>query len=532
MVDFKFQLNRQGVRGQRGEKGDTGFSPVISEKTNTDTEYVLHIQNETDETSFDTPNLKEGLIPEDLGGTVVRYNRETGKQYYGEIDNATEEVAGVVKLEPELTTLNPRSETSVLTAQAAADHYASLAGDNSFTGENGFVKGISVKSIIGNDPDGLTIVQNNESKISLTDYAVSIGRNTLPLILNGTTVTKNGNEVLSVADVDGTTIKIQDGKLHVIGGGGGSGDVTAAGDNTFTGNNVFNGQVVFESGVCNANKAEYLTEEDVDNQTIQVVDGKLHANLDELGNEVNDLSGRVTATEADILTLKTSVSMKQTKLTAGNNITLTDLSDGTVCIDSTGGGGTGDIPIATTTTAGKVKPDGKRITVADDGTIDTPNAVQFNEYNYIPYDRSAMSLTVSGTQYRRDVNFSIIADGYGTLRGGQITLTSMDTNLPNRNGVWIRSDILSGNDTDGYTIGDHALYLSYYSGYNLYSTHAAIGGGTNGRLKIFSDPETYPVMGLEFTENNLAYRKSDGTKIDLLAGGTPTVIDGGDSTTT
>lgn len=54
---------------------------------------------------------------------------------------------------------------------------------------------------------------------------------------------------------------------------------------------------------------------EVDGQTIQIVDGKLHANLDELGNEVNDLSGRVTSAEADILT-------KQDKLTAGDNITI------------------------------------------------------------------------------------------------------------------------------------------------------------------------------------------------------------------
>ena len=40
---------------------------------------------------------------------------------------------------------------------------------------------------------------------------------------------------------------------------------------------------------------------EVDGQTIQIVDGKLHANLDELGNEVNNLSGRVTAAEADIM---------------------------------------------------------------------------------------------------------------------------------------------------------------------------------------------------------------------------------------
>lgn len=54
---------------------------------------------------------------------------------------------------------------------------------------------------------------------------------------------------------------------------------------------------------------------EVDGQTIQIVDGKLHANLDELGNEVNDLSGRLTSAEADILT-------KQGKLTAGDNITI------------------------------------------------------------------------------------------------------------------------------------------------------------------------------------------------------------------
>lgn len=46
---------------------------------------------------------------------------------------------------------------------------------------------------------------------------------------------------------------------------------------------------------------------EVDGQTIQIVDGKLHANLDELGNEVNNLSGRVTAAEADILTKENKI---------------------------------------------------------------------------------------------------------------------------------------------------------------------------------------------------------------------------------
>lgn len=65
----------------------------------------------------------------------------------------------------------------------------------------------------------------------------------------------------------------------------------------------------------------------IDEQTIQVQDGKLVANLDELGNEVNTLSGRVNAAEADILT-------KQDKLTAGDNITISTDN----IISATGGG--------------------------------------------------------------------------------------------------------------------------------------------------------------------------------------------------
>lgn len=128
----------------------------------------------------------------------------------------------------------------------------------------------------------------------------------------------------------------EDGTLSATGGGGGgTGDVSTAGDNTFTGENTFNG-VVNLNGVSTAENLtvkknltsngeinavsikttglrsddikttadkKYLTEVDVDNQTIQVVDGKLHANLDELGNEVNTLSGEVAGLSGDVTTL-------------------------------------------------------------------------------------------------------------------------------------------------------------------------------------------------------------------------------------
>lgn len=145
----------------------------------------------------------------------------------------------------------------------------------------------------------------------------------------------------------------EDGTLSATGGGGGgTGDVSAAGDNTFTGENTFNG-VVNLNGVSTAENLtvkrnltsngeidavsikttglrsddikttadkKYLTEVDVDNQTIQVVDGKLHANLDELGNEVNTLSGEVAGLSGDVTTLSSKVTAvedtKQNKFSA------------------------------------------------------------------------------------------------------------------------------------------------------------------------------------------------------------------------
>ncbi len=65
----------------------------------------------------------------------------------------------------------------------------------------------------------------------------------------------------------------------------------------------------------------------IDEQTLQVNEqGELAANLDELGNELNDLSGRVTAAEADILNKanKTDLDKKENKITTTGALTLTE----------------------------------------------------------------------------------------------------------------------------------------------------------------------------------------------------------------
>lgn len=341
MAQFKWYLNRQGVRGSKGDKGERGFSPFITEKENTIQSYVLHIQNETDDTSFDTPNLKEGVVPEDLGGTYVKLNRDTGNQYYGNIDEGTNTIKGIVRFATDMEVSNGEETTAAVTPDQLAEHYTTKAvGDKLSTDltdlttqEQNDVIALG-KRITTNETNISSIKADIKSLASdsanLKNNNKFIGENTFTgnVNINGTTLTVDG-----IADVNQATIKY----LNAT-------NITSLGElNTVS----IKATGIQSDDIQTTTNKKYLTEVDVDNQTIQFIDGKLHANLDELGNEVNDLSGRVTANESDILTLKSSVASKQTKLTAGANITLTDLSDGTVKIDAVGGGsGTGGVTAA------------------------------------------------------------------------------------------------------------------------------------------------------------------------------------------
>ena len=93
--NFNFYVNRQGVQGKRGAKGEQGFSPVISVESQTANEYILRVENE--DGSFTTPNLRGNAI-ENNGGTYIRFNPETEQMYTGFADSATTEQAGVVRM--------------------------------------------------------------------------------------------------------------------------------------------------------------------------------------------------------------------------------------------------------------------------------------------------------------------------------------------------------------------------------------------------------------------------------------------------
>lgn len=444
MAEFKWYLNRQGVRGAKGDKGDKGFSPYIVQKEVSKEKYILHVQNETEDQSFDTPNLKEGLVPEDLGGTYVRLNTETGNQYYGDADVADTSTKGVIRVasDTEVQTgadvvaavtplqinenYSTKTETQkvsdAVTALEEQEHNDVLALGKRITTNDENISNLNA-SVKKNASD-ITTLKTDVNKLKTTTQEQTTSITNLQTGKQNKLVA--GDNVTLTDQTDGTT------KIDVTSSGSGAGDVTAAGDNTFTGTNTFTKNVsivgldvkailnakdgtidnlqvphtltnsgkikaieIEAAGLHDSNNKKYLNEVDLDGQTISMVDGKVHVNMDELGNEVNDLSGRVTANEADIttlksemtdvtgdveglqtivngnssdiLTLKNSVATKQTKLTAGDNITLTDLSDGTVKIDAAGGGLT-EIPIASSTTIGGIKV-GNNLSITEDGTL-------------------------------------------------------------------------------------------------------------------------------------------------------------------
>ena len=337
MANFNYFLNRQGVRGLPGVKGDPGDSPIITVQSETPNEYILKITN-PDGTELISPNLRGNKININEG-TYVRYNTETGELYTSTADGATGELAGVVRLATDADIIN-MDERAVVTPSQLAD-----ALSRYLVSPNGSVK----------------IVQNVEN--SLTELTVEGTSPTdLPIASADTLGAVKIGENLSITE---------DGVLSSTA----SGDVSGSGDNTFTGTNNFNGAVnlngttiaenltvtrnITSSGEINAvsikstgirsddikttTNKKYLTEEDVDNQTIQIVEGKLRANLDELNNEVNSLSGNVTSLSGEVTslsgrvtTVETDLLKKQNKLVQGDNITLTNNEDGTTTISATG----------------------------------------------------------------------------------------------------------------------------------------------------------------------------------------------------
>lgn len=467
MADFRWFLNRQGIQGRKGEKGDTGFSPTISVGTDTLDEYKLIIANESN--SFETPNLRGNINIQDNGGTYLRYDAETKQISAQSIDAATADTVGGVRLSTEADIVEMGAGSVVTPSDVADALPLYLEGEGAVTITQDELTSktkikVDVPSV--NDlesrmstaeaeiADIQTDVTNlNNNKVAKTDLAttesagiVKVDGTTIFSAADGTISAISGGALpiasttqLGGVKVDGTSIIADKNGVISSVGGGGTGDVTAGGNNVFTGNNEFKKDVTITcandlsnpSGltITNAKNPEgYKTTFNVDsengnfrvktNEAIELM-SQFATYIDGGQSNLSVHNNGITFTSNDVLRYYNNDGsynyvplVTQENIKAGENITLNKNTEtGDITISSTGGGGgTGDVPIATTETAGKVKPDGTTITVTADGTISA------NSSYTLPTASTTQlgGVKVDGTSVTIDSNGVISAAGGGT----------------------------------------------------------------------------------------------------------------------
>lgn len=170
MADFNWYLNRQGVRGRKGEKGEKGFSPSITEETNTLSEYTLRVNNEN--SSYVTDNLREHK--EDRGGTYIRYDRTTEEQYAGEADLASVDQHGQIKIASQ-EEFNNGDEYTAVTPSLLQDYindtvrteYVDLSTAQSVNGEKTFLSPLRLNRMRNVSGSNIVLQRSDSARIEI-----------------------------------------------------------------------------------------------------------------------------------------------------------------------------------------------------------------------------------------------------------------------------------------------------------------------------------------------------------------------------
>ena len=342
MAEFRYFLNRQGVRGPQGPQGEKGFSPDISVEKDTLSEYVLRITNEGG--YFLTANLREHK--EDRGGTYIRYDRATGVMYTGDADPATTDTLGVIRIAKDDDFAGKAEDTAVTPAQVqdyTVEKIAEvnqridsldttnvkLTGKQTVAGTKTFTDRIVTdrvslsngNSVLRPDAGRITIGSTSNTagtklegpyvdvrgtnvdiygKFTANGFANFYYNTTFyhDAIIKGSAKDDNNNLYLKQNTITaGDNVQITNTADGIKISSTAQGDVTLAGDNSFTGNNTFDGVSTFNGDTW------------IDSLKV----------------------GTSLKNQQDKLFLS------QSSITAGDNVTIEETVDG-VKISSTGGG--------------------------------------------------------------------------------------------------------------------------------------------------------------------------------------------------
>lgn len=216
--EYELILNEQGPQGRQGEKGDAGFTPIISVKDNTPSNYTLNIL--TQDGQITTPNLKANLPAGGATGQVLTKN--SGEQddcSWQNLPASTIETEGIARLATEAdfettedteasdnTIVTPALFNSELKKQSAnfvtTDTAQTITGQkvfkNSFVTSDGtatkgnrvlinnsridLINNSGVAAII--DPEGISLrggINSYGLSLQSSDRIVTFGQNNTPM---------------------------------------------------------------------------------------------------------------------------------------------------------------------------------------------------------------------------------------------------------------------------------------------------------------------------------------------------------------
>lgn len=328
MVDFRYYLNRQGPRGQQGVKGEQGYSPQITVGKNTVSEFTLKIINE--DGSFETENLK--VIPEDRGGTYVRYDRNTYQEYIGDPDFATTEKYGVVRLATKEDLAS--QEESLAVSSAILNTYLQenylnkvigdvVTGSVSFRGNTDFVNAPSIDKIRD---------ENNNQYLTrnVSDYTTKLGSLVIPD--DDSRVKQGTKEIAYTSDLaEFVTNAILNNAISNL--------VTLDTVQTITGKKNFTNGITLNSSI-KFNTSTALIKGD--KSTLDIIFGAYDDRII-VGNQ----NSRTIKLNSDFITDYNGNSLlSSANIEAGNNVTIEKTNTGIKISSTGGGGGAGDVTLA------------------------------------------------------------------------------------------------------------------------------------------------------------------------------------------
>ena len=353
-ANFNFFINRQGPRGPQGIQGPEGFSPNVQVEEDHGNTFTLRVTNK--DNFFITSNLREHK--EDRGGDYIRYDRAGQLMYIGDPNFATTVKAGEVRLST-VDDLAAGSDTVALTPKVYKDDVTSrveevnqrinsldannvkVTGNQSIAGTKTFTDGIvtdrvslsngnnvlkpdagrvkigSIYNTAGTKLEGPDVEVRGTNvdiygKFTTHDFADFNYNATFyhDAIIKGSAKDDNNNLYLKQNTITaGDNVQIVNTADGIKISSTAQGDVTLAGDNSFTGNNTFDGVSTFN--------------------------GDTWVNSLKVGTSLKNQQDKLF--------------LSQSSITAGDNVTIEETTDG-VKISSTGGGGSAPENMVTTDT--------------------------------------------------------------------------------------------------------------------------------------------------------------------------------------